>query len=114
MHGLVRRRHRKLNTGVEMLGVMLAKVIVAVKTLDLGRHLDGKCIGIKVRDRTDATRSGAHAAQVASAVLPSGDTAPMPVIATLCSIMVSSSKPLTRLAFYIAIPPSTRMTSPVM
>ena len=60
VHGLVRRRHRKLNTGVEMLGVMLAKVIVAVKTLDLGRHLDGKCIGIKVRDRTDATRSGAH------------------------------------------------------
>ena len=60
VHGLVRRRHRKLNTGVEMLGVMLAKVLIAVKTLDLGRHLDGKCIGIKVRDRTDAARAGAH------------------------------------------------------
>ena len=60
VHGLVRRRHRKLNTGVEMFGVMLAKVLVAVKTFDLGCHLDGKCIGIKVRDRTDATRSGTH------------------------------------------------------
>ena len=54
------------------------------------------------------------AAQVASAVLPSGDTAPMPVIATLCSIMVSSSKPFFGPGFYIAIPPSTRTTSPVM
>ena len=54
------------------------------------------------------------AAQVASAVLPSGDTAPIPVIATLCSIMVSSSKPFFGPGFYIAIPPSTRTTSPVM
>ena len=54
------------------------------------------------------------AAQVASAVLPSGDTAPMPVIATLCSILVSSFKPFFGLGFYIAIPPSTRTTSPVM
>ena len=60
MHGLVRRRHRKLNTGVEMLGVMLAKVLVAFKTLDLGRHLDGKRIGIEVRDRADAARASAH------------------------------------------------------
>ena len=76
-----------------MLGVTLAKVLVAVKALDLSRHLDGKRIGIEVRDRADAARAGAHGRPVASAVLPSGDTAPMPVIATLCSIMVSSSKP---------------------
>ena len=43
-----------------MLGVTLAKVLVAVKTLDLGCHFDGKCIGIEVRDRTDAARAGAH------------------------------------------------------
>ena len=60
MHGLVRRRHRKLNTGVQVLGVTLAKVLVAVKTLDLGRHLNGKRIGIEVRDRADAARAGAH------------------------------------------------------
>lgn len=114
MHGLVRRRQCKLNAGVEVLGIVLTKVLVAVKALDLGRHLDGKRIGIEVRDRADATGPGAHAAQVASAVLPSGDTAPMPVIATLCSIMVSSSKPFFGPGFYIAIPPSTRTTSPVM
>ena len=60
VHGLVRRRHRKLNTGVEMLGVMLAKVLVAVKALDLGRHFNGERIGIEVRDRADTARAGAH------------------------------------------------------
>ena len=43
-----------------MLGVTLAKVLVAVKALDLSRHLDGKRIGIEVRDRADAARAGAH------------------------------------------------------
>ena len=43
-----------------MLGVTLAKVLVAVKALDLGCHLDGKRIGIEVRDRADAARAGAH------------------------------------------------------
>ena len=60
VHGLVRSRHRKLNAGVQMLGVTLAKVLVAVKALDFGRHLDGKRIGIEVRDRADATGPGAH------------------------------------------------------
>ena len=60
VHGLVRRRHRKLNAGVEMLGVTLAKVLVAVKALDLGRHLNGKRIRIEVRDRADTARAGAH------------------------------------------------------
>ena len=43
-----------------MLGIVLTKVVVAVKALDLGRHLNGKCIGIKVRNRADATGPGAH------------------------------------------------------
>ena len=60
VHGFVRSRHRKLNAGVQMLGVTLAKVLVAVKALDLGCHLDGKRIGIEVRDRADAARAGAH------------------------------------------------------
>ena len=60
MHGLIRRRHRKLYTGVEMLGVVLAKVLVAVKALDLGRHFNGERIGIEVRDRADTARAGAH------------------------------------------------------
>ena len=60
VHCLVRSRHRKLNAGVQMLGITLAKVLVAVEALDLGRHLDGKRIGIEVRDRADAARPGAH------------------------------------------------------
>ena len=60
VHGLVRSRHRKLNAGVQMLCITLAKVLVAVKALDLGRHLDGKRIGIEVRDRADAARAGTH------------------------------------------------------
>ena len=60
VHCLVRSRHRKLNAGVQVLGVTLAKVLVAVKALDLGRHLNGKRIGIEVRDRADAARTGAH------------------------------------------------------
>ena len=60
VHGLVRSHQRKLNAGIEMLGVTLAKVLVAVKALDFGRHLDGKRIGIEVRDRADATGPGAH------------------------------------------------------
>ena len=43
-----------------MLGVTLAKVLVAVKALDLGCHLDGKRIGIEVRDRADAARASTH------------------------------------------------------
>ena len=46
---------------------------------------------------------------VSLAVLPSGVTAPMPVIATLCSIFSAPNL----WARYIAMPPSTRMTSPV-
>ena len=60
VHGLVRRCQGKLNAGVQVLGITLAKVLVAVKTLDLGRHLNGKRIGIEVRDRADAARAGAH------------------------------------------------------
>ena len=60
VHGLVRRCQGKLNAGVQVLGVTLAKVLVAVKALDLGRHLDGKRIGIEVRDRADAARAGTH------------------------------------------------------
>ena len=60
VHGFVRSRHRKLNAGVQMLGVTLAKVLVAVKALDLGCHLDGKRIGIEVRDRADAARASTH------------------------------------------------------
>ena len=60
VHRLVRSCHRKLNARVQMLGVTLAKVLVAVKALDLGRHLDGKCIGIEVRNRADAARASAH------------------------------------------------------
>ena len=59
-HGLVRSRHSKLNAGVQMLFITLAKVLVAVKALDLGRYLDGKRIGIEVRNRADAARASAH------------------------------------------------------
>ena len=114
VHGFVRSRHRKLNARVQMLGVTLAKVLVAVKALTSAATLTvnasvSKCV-IGPMPHVPAHM----AAQVASAVLPSGDTAPMPVIATLCSIMVSSSKPFFGPGFYIAIPPSTRTTSPVM
>ena len=43
-----------------MLGIVLTKVVVAVKALDLGRHLNGECIRIEVRNRADATGPGTH------------------------------------------------------
>ena len=60
VHGLVRRRQCKLNAGVEVLGIVLTKVLVAVKALDLGRHLDSKRIRIEVRNRADTARAGTH------------------------------------------------------
>ena len=114
VHGLVRRCQGKLNAGVQVLGVTLAKVLVAVKTLDLGRHLNGKRIGIEVRDRADAARAGAHCR-------PGGKRGVTErrygTDAGDCNSLfhhVSSFKPFFGSGFYIAIPPSTRTTSPVM
>ena len=116
VHGLVRSRHRKLNAGVEMFGVTLAKVLVAVKALDLGRHLDGKGIGIEVRDRPDAARTGAHCR-------PGGKRGVAErrygADAGDCNslfhhgLLVQADE-YAGSDFYIAIPPSTRTTSPVM
>ena len=97
-----------------MLGVTLTKVLVAVKPLTSAATLTANASVSKCVIGPMPHVPAHMAAQVASAVLPSGDTAPMPVIATLCSIMVSSSKPFFGPGFYIAIPPSTRTTSPVM
>ena len=95
-----------------MLGVTLAKVLVAVKALDLGCHLDGKRIGIKVRNRTDAARSGAHGRPGGKRGVAerrhgtnTGDCH---------SLFHHGLKPFFGPGFYIAIPPSTRTTSPVM
>ena len=116
VHCLVRSRHRKLNAGVEMFGVTLAKVLVTVKALDLGRHLDGKRIGIEVRDRADAARAGAHGR-------PGGKRSVAErrygADAGDCNSLfhhglLIQADEYAGSDFYIAIPPSTRTTSPVM
>ena len=116
VHGLVRRRHRKLNAGVEMLGVTLAKVLGTVKALDLGRHLDGKRVRIEVRDRADTTRTGAHGRPGGKRGVAewrygadAGDCNSLFHHGLLIQADVCASSD-----FYIAIPPSTRTTSPVM
>ena len=54
------------------------------------------------------TRPALRESQVSAAVLPTGEMAPRPVMATLCSMCE-----LTLPILYMPIPPSTGRTAPV-
>ena len=115
-HGLVGGDERVLRVEVQVGGLLLAQQRRAVEVLDLGGHLDLEGLGVEVGDGADAAAPGDHAlpgllGRVAERRhgADAGDCNPV--------FHLNSQRDQKRagplLNRYIAMPPSTRMTSPV-
>ena len=118
-HRLVGSRHRELHAPVEVPRLATPEVRLAVKALDLGGHLDREALRVEARDRPDAAAArehrlpgrGCRVAQRRDGA-DAGDRHPvfhrhLPTEPNL------AGPSLQRNPSYIAIPPSTRITSPV-